>query len=376
MTEHHVSLRELARRTSYDPGYLSKVLAGRKPPSAALAQALDAALDAHGELVALVASPELAAVDNDNPLLWGLDWLTRDAPYNHRTRGTVHVTDTTIAEIDARIRHLRRLDDVAPAGTLIDPVTRELSAVVDLVRDGSHATDVERQLLGLVAELGQLAGWVCEDAGQHGRAERLYLVGAQAARDAGCGALVAHNLSSMAYGMANRGELDRAVAIARTAVIGAPRATVRERVLFRDRLAWASALAADARECEQVLAEVAELHERDEPGDEPDITYWVSRDESEIMAARCWTELHRPLRAVPRLSTILTRYSADHVRERALYTSWLAAALADANELDAAARAAADTLELADRCDSDRVRQRVAVVEHRLIERGLPIPRR
>lgn len=118
------------------------------------------------------------------------------------------------------------------------------------------------------------------------------------------------------------------------------------------------------------------LRERDEPGDEPDITYWVSRDESEIMAARCWTELHRPLRAVPRLSTILTRYSADHVRERALYTSWLAAALADANELDAAARAAADTLELADRCDSDRVRQRVAVVEHRLIERGLPIPRR
>jgi hypothetical protein len=92
------------------------------------------------------------------------------------------------------------------------------------------------------------------------------------------------------------------------------------------------------------------------------------------MAARCWTELRRPLRAVPRLTTILGRYREQHVRERALYTSWLAAALTDANELDAASSAVATTVELAAECDSDRVRQRVAIVGARLAARGLQVP--
>ncbi|WP_369688384.1 helix-turn-helix domain-containing protein [Actinomadura macra] len=46
-------LRELGRRTGYDPGYLSNVSNGHKRPSADMAKALDDALDAAGELAAL-----------------------------------------------------------------------------------------------------------------------------------------------------------------------------------------------------------------------------------------------------------------------------------------------------------------------------------
>jgi hypothetical protein len=43
-----VGLREPARRVSYDPGYLSKVVNGLKPVSADLARLVDAALEAGG----------------------------------------------------------------------------------------------------------------------------------------------------------------------------------------------------------------------------------------------------------------------------------------------------------------------------------------
>lgn len=258
------------------------------------------------------------------------------------------------------------MDDIVPTGSLIGPATAELRSATSLARSGSCSESVERDLLERVAELGQLAGWVCDDAGQHVRAERFYLTGAQAAREAGNRPLVAHCLSSLAYGMASRGEVDDAVSIARAAVTNAPDATVREQVLFRDRLAWAAARRGDGHECERVLGEVGELLDNDTADDGPDLTYWVGRDESEIMAARCWTELHRPLRAVPRLTAILARYDTSHIRERALYTSWLAQALVDANELDAAAEAFATVTELARQCGSDRVQQRAELVAEKL----------
>lgn len=50
-----VSLAELARRTHYNKGYLSKVETGARPPTAAVARICDGALDAGGSLIELVA---------------------------------------------------------------------------------------------------------------------------------------------------------------------------------------------------------------------------------------------------------------------------------------------------------------------------------
>jgi transcriptional regulator with XRE-family HTH domain len=54
-----LGLRELARRTPTDPGYLSKIESGGREPSAELAGAIDAALHAGGELLALAPKPDL-----------------------------------------------------------------------------------------------------------------------------------------------------------------------------------------------------------------------------------------------------------------------------------------------------------------------------
>jgi transcriptional regulator with XRE-family HTH domain len=53
LAERGMSQNEAARRSHYNAGYLSKVINGRKPASAALGRALDEVLSAGGELAAL-----------------------------------------------------------------------------------------------------------------------------------------------------------------------------------------------------------------------------------------------------------------------------------------------------------------------------------
>lgn len=86
------------------------------------------------------------------------------------------------------------------------------------------------------------------------------------------------------------------------------------------------------------------------------------------MDARAFTELRRPLRAVPLLSDVLARYDATHVREVALYRSWLAEALADANEPEQAAQETRRIIELSGDLTSDRTAERTRVVLERLGE--------
>ncbi|MFD8566667.1 hypothetical protein [Streptomyces sp. NPDC059639] len=98
----------------------------------------------------------------------------------------------------------------------------------------------------------------------------------------------------------------------------------------------------------------------------PAWAYWVCREELNIMDARVFTELRRPLRAVPLLSDVLTRYNDTHARELALYRSWLAVALADANEPEQAAEEARRIIALSGDLSSERTAARTRIVLHRL----------
>lgn len=70
--------------------------------------------------------------------------------------------------------------------------------------------------------------------------------------------------------------------------------------------------------------------------------FWVDETEVQIMAGRCWSELRRPLRAVPILESVLARYDDTHARDKALYLTWLAVAYLDAAEPEQAAAARRD----------------------------------
>jgi hypothetical protein len=62
----------------------------------------------------------------------------------------------------------------------------------------------------------------------------------------------------------------------------------------------------------------------------------MDHTEAQIVAGRCWTELHRPLRAIPVLESGLAAYDDSHARDKSLYLTWLAESYIDAAEIEQA----------------------------------------
>ena len=94
--------------------------------------------------------------------------------------------------------------------------------------------------------------------------------------------------------------------------------------------------------------------------------YWLNRNEIDVMAGRCYTELGRPRRAEPLLRNVLDRYDEDRVREKVLYTSWLAESYVQTEDIDQAAAEATRALILSTRVNSSRSRERVQFLRRRL----------
>ncbi|MFJ4550321.1 helix-turn-helix domain-containing protein [Streptomyces sp. NPDC088817] len=285
---------------------------------------------------------------------------------------TGHRIDAAKVEgLAARVHALRLADDVLSGGDLIAPAFRELSAAVTLHREASYPDDVGRSLLVQIGELAQITGWIASDAGRHADAERAYRLGISAARQAGDGPLTSNLAGSLAYQWVNAGRVQDGIGLAQAAVDEAgDDVPGKTRALFLDRVAWAHAKAgrAHAQEALRALGEAHDALGDDGHGEAPLWAYWVSREELEVMDARVFTELRRPLRAVPLLADVLARYDATHARELALYRSWLAVALADANEPEQAAAEAVRVIELSGDLTSDRTAARTRTVLTRLQE--------
>ncbi|MEU6605197.1 helix-turn-helix domain-containing protein [Streptomyces shenzhenensis] len=271
-----------------------------------------------------------------------------------------------VARLAARVHGFRLADDVLTGGDLLAPVFRELNAAMRLYRESTHTEAVADALLTQVGELAQIAGWIASDAGQHAQAERAYRIGIEAARQAGDPPLVANLAGSLAYQLSNTGHERAGLDLARAAVDEAGRdAPAKTRALFFDRVAWAHTRAGEAQPAMQALGQAHDaLTEADDRA--PQWAYWVSREELEVMDARVFTELRRPLRAVPLLADVLSRYDATHAREVVLYRSWLAVALADANEPEQAAEEARRVVSASVDMTSDRTASRARVVLQRL----------
>ncbi|WP_406113907.1 transcriptional regulator [Streptomyces sp. NBC_01014] len=272
-----------------------------------------------------------------------------------------------VADLAQRVHGLRLADDVVYGKDLIGPALRELQAAVKLYREGVHTEEVGRELLRAIGELAQIAGWVASDAGEHAEAERIYRLGMSAAQAARDGVLSGNVAGSLAYQWSNTGRTADAVGLARAALKDAgPDAPAKARALYLDRVAWAHTRAGQDRLAMTALGEAAEALSEDSAGTEsPSYLYWMDAGELQVMEARVYTELRRPLRAVPLLTDVLGRYDASHARELALYLSWLAVAYADANEPEAAAGTAGRMLALG-QSGSERTAERTRIVLDRL----------
>jgi transcriptional regulator with XRE-family HTH domain len=276
------------------------------------------------------------------------EWLVVEPPQNVELRAGRRIGASLVERVAGRVDQLRHLDDFV-AGTDLDAaMSREVAATATLVRESTYADKVGRRLLAVLGELCQLAGWVAIDAGRHRLACHCFATGIAAAHAAGDRPLAGQLASTLAYHLANTGEPRDAVLLAQSALTGSRAATTATTTaLFLERLAWAHARAGERPQTERTLAAVEDAYADRKPDEDPAWTYWLTPEEVDVMAGRCYVELRLPHRARPLLERALPSYGGDRPREAALYTSWLAEAHLQAGDVDQAADLARRVLDLA-----------------------------
>ncbi|OLT14907.1 hypothetical protein BJF78_17310 [Pseudonocardia sp. CNS-139] len=260
---------------------------------------------------------------------------------------------------------LRKLDQHLGGADTYDLYAAEAQVSSRLLQNGAEQEPVRRALLSLHAEQSQQAGWAAFDAGWHDVARKQYQRSHDAAVEAGEPELAGNALALDAY---QRIALDEpARETSERSVLAAQQGGVDPgvRALLYSRAAWTFALAGDVDATARHLG-LAEEAFAARTGAAPDFAAWVDETELAIISGRCWSELGRPLRAVPVLEKALSRYSDAHARDKALYSSWLAASLIDAGEVEQAAAVVQTSLEVMGDVASVRPRQRLAEVAGRL----------
>lgn len=280
-----------------------------------------------------------------------------------------------LSDVDRLGRHtarLRRLDDILGGGDTYGIYAVEAERTAALINRSEHSQAVGRALRSLLAEQHQLAGWAAFDAGRQSQARTHYRDSRTAAVEAKDGVLAANALAFMAYQQTtvqDDGTRAANAAVEQARMVATPRVGA----LLLERSAWAYAVAGDARAADAALGQAREELHRLDNRPEPDWTFWVDGTELDIMTGRCWTELRRPLRAVPVLERVLATFDDTHGRDKALYLTWLASSYLQAREVEQAATTLGRAHELAAGVASVRPSARIAAVARQLQpHRGVP----
>ncbi|MEV5296730.1 helix-turn-helix domain-containing protein [Amycolatopsis methanolica] len=275
---------------------------------------------------------------------------------------------STVDELRARFGRLRLLDDHLGGADTYGYYLAEVEKTAGLLKDGSFASGpARREMLSFFAEQAQQAGWAAFDAGWHDKAKDLYERSFNAAKEADDAALAANALALRSYQLLP--STDVAVDLTdKSCAIAAKSAHPGVKSLLYQRGAWTYAVAGQADKAAWALGEAEHaLTASPSDGFGPEWALWAHNPtELQIITGRCWTELHRPLRAVPALEAAMAQYDDSHARDKALYLSWLAEAYLDAGEVEHSATAVSRALDLSANVASARPQQRLSVVVGRL----------
>jgi len=278
-----------------------------------------------------------------------------------------------VAELSQRLVRLRKLDDHLGGADTYHLYAAEAGATERLLRQGANRDSVQRALLALHAEQAQQAGWAAFDAGWHDVARGHYGASHDAAAEAGDLGLAGNALAFHAYQLIALEQPARDVTEKSVHAAEQDGVDPGVRALLLSRAAWTFALDGDAQSTAACLGRAEDALAAAVPEETPDYAAWIDENELAIMTGRCWSELRRPLRAVPVLEQALGRYSDFHARDKALYSSWLADSYIDAGEVEQAAELVRTSLAVMGDVASVRPRQRLAAVASRLAEhRELP----
>ncbi|MFF5717599.1 helix-turn-helix domain-containing protein [Streptomyces buecherae] len=300
-----LSIRAASRAMSYDPAYLTRVLAGRQAPSGALAVALDRLLGAEGELLSLLA----AAPRTDEPAA---------APL-------VRISDVRGAELARAIRETSQrlvvLDNEDGGMPIADTAAYAFRTVHARLRCGDYEQPYDRDIRSAAAELAEIAGWALFDAEKHDAAERYNDAALDLARASGDRTMELLILQNIAMVAEWRGQYRKALDTASGVLVGRLSSRVRAMFLVRD--AKGRFGTGDAAGGARALDQARVLLDDGARDDDPAWAWWVSHQEIDGHLGYALWATGRQREAVPHLRGALESAGSARVGYRSISTARL-----------------------------------------------------
>jgi tetratricopeptide (TPR) repeat protein len=256
----------------------------------------------------------------------------------------------TVAWVEERIPGLRRMDDRLSGASLLRLIRADHHMITELISRSSYPGHLGQRLYRTAADLGQLAGWVVFDIGQHCAAQRYYVAALHAAHVADDRQLGANVLAGLSFQCALVGRPQDGVSLAETAEEHARTASPRVQALIASRQARAHARAGDASACRRALKRAEQMLGRAEntnSTDDPQWVYYFDQAELEAQAGTCFVDLRQPKIAEPFLTRALAAQDRSYVRDRTIYLVRAAKTQIQAGQLDAACGLVGQAAELA-----------------------------
>ncbi len=268
------------------------------------------------------------------------EWLVADRTSElHRIDAALQghrVDSVLVADLTTRVDALRRMDDTLGGGAIHDLAVSELRLVVALIRQGRHGAAERAGLHAVAAELARLAGWAYFDTGNHGAAQRYWLVGLRAAHEAGQQAIAANVLRCMAGQERVLGDPYSAIRLLRSALTGARHAmSATERAVLAAMLARSYGDLGDRRAVQSANDQAYALIEESRPAEDPPWAYWIQPHAIAFSAGDALLSTGRAAEAVPHLRQAVGEVEG-FPRDQILYLTRLATAHVDTGEMDQA----------------------------------------
>ncbi|MGH3935454.1 MAG: helix-turn-helix domain-containing protein [Pseudonocardiaceae bacterium] len=268
------------------------------------------------------------------------------------------VSGELVGRFSAMVAELRRMDDVAGGGSVLTMAQQAFAWVTGLLDRARYDERTGRGLHVLLAELGQLCGWAAYDDGRHGLAQRYFVAGLRAAHTADDGPFGAHILATMANQAARQGQPAEGVTFIETALAGT-RGWATPALLAELHIRQAQAFAAlcDTSACTVAISQARAQVELLNPADDPSWLYWLDPAAITVTAGSCFLQLGQAGQAAAMLNEGVAQFGESFVRDRQVYVTYLADALArpgKQRDLDAAAGLGMQSIDLAESLNSTR----------------------
>lgn len=355
--ERGLSFRDLEGPAAASRSLLNNIENGKANPSVETAQWIDRALDAGGELAAMVrprARPAPSTRDADAEPLSA--WPAM--------RHTVTVGD--VQAVRAVTATFRALDNRHGGGHAYPLAAHYLKSCVEaMLISGGYTDEVGRSLFAAASELAHLAAWTAYDTGAHSAADRYFAKALELCIGSDDAAFGGEILVAKGHHAIHLGRPDEAVELAKAGQHAAR--TTSTTALLAEALALEAngqAVRGDRTACVNALAAAERSFDRVACADGPG---WLTYFDDGYLAARI-AHILRDLgdwdQAAAYAHAALSM-TAGMARTRAFNTAMLATIYVDV-DLEQAHRAGLDALELATALQSARAIEYLTDFRYRL----------